>query len=415
MTGILSSARRNPAANAALAVLGFCVLHSHSRADWLHYRGPTMNGISPEKGWASQFPASGPKVLWRAELGTGISSVTVAGERAFSMGNAGGKDVVYCLDVKTGQEVWRNEYPLDLDANMFEGGPRSTPTVDGGRVFTVSHQGDLWCLDAATGKKIWYKHYQKDFGGRRPQWGYAGSPTVDGNLVVVEVGGKGASTVALDKATGNIVWKSGDDEAGYSSAVVAMIDGKKTVVILKAAHLVGLDAKDGKELWRIEWKTDYDVNAATPVVIGDRVLITSGYNHGATLIAIKGGKATEVWRNKSLRAHFNSPVVVQGAIYGIDGNAGGGNLVCVDLETGRTEWTEKGVKGGALISADGRLIILTEKGELVIAAASPTGFRPGSRAQIFNRRCWVQPTLVGGRLFLKDNAGSLACHDLGAK
>ena len=415
VTGSLFTARRNPLTIAALAVVsGFCVLQNPARADWLHYRGPAMNGVSTEKGWNAQFPATGPKQLWKVELGIGTASVTVAGDRVYSMGNQNGNDVIQCLDAKTGAKVWRHQYPLDLDPNMFEGGPRSTPTLDGGRVFTVSHQGDIWCLDAATGKKVWYKHFQGDFGGRRPQWGFAGSATVDGNAVLFDVGGKGASTVALDKATGNLLWKSGDDEAGYASPVVATIGGKKTIVVLKAGHLVGLDASGGKELWRSEWKTDYDVNAATPIVLGDRILISSGYNHGAALIGISGGKTRELWKNKSLRSHFNSPVVVGDSIYGVDGNAGGGNLVCLDLASGAVKWTEKSTKGGSLISADGKLIVLTEKGELVMADATPAGFHAISRAPVTSGRCWVQPVLSGSRLFLKNNAGALAAFDLGA-
>jgi outer membrane protein assembly factor BamB len=298
---------------------------------------------------------------------------------------------------------------------MFEGGPRSTPTLDGGRVYTISHQGDLWCLDAATGKKVWYKHYQKDFGGRRPEWGYAGSPTVEGKMLLLDVGGKGSSTVALDKTNGNVIWKAGDDEAGYGSPVVATIGGKRSIVVFKASHLVGLDAATGRELWRTEWKTSYDVNAATPVIIGDRILISSGYNHGAALYAINSGKVSLVWSNKKLRSHFNSPVVVDGEIYGIDGDAGGGNLVCLDLATGEQKWIEKSAKGGSLICADGKLIVLTEKGELIIADASPSGFHAISRASVLSKRCWVQPTLVNGRLFVRNNAGDLACLDLGAK
>ena len=354
-------------------------------------------------------------MLWRASLGIGTSSVTISGDHAYSAGNADGKDTIWCLDVKSGKEVWRLDYPLAVDANMFEGGPRATPTIDGGHVYAVSHQGDVWCLDAATGKKVWYKHYQKDFGGRRPQWGYAGSPTVDGRLVFLDTGARGASTVALDKATGAVVWKSGSDEAGYASPVVATIGGRKTVVMFKATHLVGLEAASGKELWRSEWRTDYDVNAATPLVIGDQILISSGYNHGAALISIANGKAKEVWMNKSLRAQFNSPVVVQGTIFGIDNNVGKGPLVALDLASGEVKWTEKSVRGGSLIAADGKLIVVTEGGELVIADASPAGFRALARAPVGTKRNWVEPTLSAGRLFVKNNAGDLVVLDLGAK
>ena len=390
---------------------GFCHLISTASADWTHYRGPTSNGVSAEK--LPALPAGGPKPIWKVAVGTGTSSVTVSGERVFTMGNTGAKDVVWCLDAKSGGVVWKHEYALDLDKRMFEGGTAATPTIDGNRVYTVSHQGDLFCLDAATGKPVWYKHYQKDFGGKRPQWGFAGSPTVEGNLVIVDVGGKGASTVALDKATGATVWKSGDDAAGYASAIVAVIAGKKTVVMFKASQLVGLELKDGRELWRGEWKTNYDVNAATPMVVGDKVFVSSGYGAGCALFEIAAGGATERWRNKGIKSHFNSPALFQGHVYGIDGQAGAGSpLTCLDLASGATKWQEKTVGGGALVVADGKLICLTEKGELVIGEAVPTGFKALSRSQVLGKRCWVQPTYASGRIFCRNNEGDLVALEL---
>jgi outer membrane protein assembly factor BamB len=341
--------------------------------------------------------------------------VTVSGDRAYTMGNTNNVDSVFCFDAKSGKEVWRHNYPLDLDKRMFEGGTAATPTLDDGRVFTVSHQGDLFALDATNGKKIWYKHYQQDFGGKRPRWGFAGSPVVDGNLLILDVGGKGASTVALNKATGSVVWKSGDDGAGYASPVVATIGGKRTAVIFKANALVGLDVKDGRELWRSPWKTDYDVNAATPLVVGDRILISSGYGTGCALIEISGGRAVEKWRNKSLRAHLASPSYSKGNVYGIDDQASTrAPLVCLDFATGAVKWSQRGI-GGALVVADGKLIILSEGGELIIADESPSAFKPIARAQVLPKRCWVQPTVSGGRAFLRNNDGQLACLDLAGK
>ena len=410
MTRPLLSARRNPLIVAALAV-GFCHLVSTAHADWTHYRGPTSNGVSADK--LPAIPKDGPKQIWKASVGTGTSSVTVSGERVFTMGNTGGKDVVWCFDAKSGSVVWKHEYPLDLDKRMFEGGTAATPTVDGSRVYTVSHQGDLFCLDAATGKPLWYKHYQKDFGGKRPQWGFAGSATVEGNLVLLDVGGPGASTVALDKATGSVVWKSGDDPAGYASPVVAALGGKKTVVILKASHLVGFDLKDGKELWRGEWKTSYDVNAATPLIVGDKVFVSSGYGSGCGLFEVTGGGVSERWRNKNLKEHINSPAVFQGHIYGFDGQAGsGGVLTCLDFMSGAVKWQEKTVAGGSLVLADGKLICLTEKGELVIGEASPGGFKPLAREQVLGKRCWVQPTYANGRVFCRNNDGDLVALEM---
>lgn len=411
MTRLLLPTRRN----ILLAATLLATLPAAARADWLSYRGPAQNGVSAEKGIATQFPADGPRVLWKASVGTGTSSITVSAGRAFTMGNRGGKDRVVCLDAKSGREVWKLEYPLDVDKRMFEGGTAATPTVDGNRVYTVSHQGDLFCLDAATGRKIWYQHYQRDFGGRRPQWGFAGSPTVEGNLLLLDVGAKGASTVALDKATGKVVWKSGDDEAGYATPVVATLGGKRTVVMFKATHLVGLDLKDGRELWRTPWKTNYDVNAATPVVVGDRIFISSGYGSGCALIEISGGSAVQKWRNKNLKAHINSPVVSGGHLYGIDDQASANApLVCIDFATGQVKWSERGI-GGALIAADSKLLVLSERGELIIAEESSAAFKPLARAQILSKRCWVQPTFAAGQLYCRNNEGDLVCLDLSGK
>jgi outer membrane protein assembly factor BamB len=396
----------------AVSLLLLCAT---ARADWPQYRGPSQNGVSAEKAF-NAAAANAPAVLWKANVGKGISSVTVLGGRAYTMGNTNGTDNVYCFDAKSGRELWRQQFTVSLDPKLFEGGPRSTPSVDGTRVYILSHTGDLRCLDAANGRKIWERNLVREFGGRRPDWGYSGSPLLTGSVVICDAGGPGASTVALDKLTGSVVWKSGSDEPGYATPVLAELAGQATVVSFRAAALVGCEPKSGKELWRFPWKTSYDINAATPLVIGaDKIFISSGYNTGCALVQIARGQANQLWRNKNLRAHFNSPVTANGSIFGIDGNAGGGNLVCLETATGARRWEEKSVKGGAMILADGKLIILTEKGELVICEASPAGFRPLSRSRVLEHRCWAQPTLDAGRLFLRNNEGDLVCLDVSAK
>jgi outer membrane protein assembly factor BamB len=398
----------------ARVVASLLLLSAASHADWPQYRGPSQNGVSAEKGF-NPAAANAPAVLWKANVGKGISSVTVVGGRAYTMGNTGGSDHVYCYDAKSGRELWRQQFTVSLDPKLFEGGPRSTPSVDGSRVYVISHTGDLRFLDAANGRPIWERNFVRDFRGRRPDWGYSGSPLLTGSLVICDVGGPGASTVAFDKLTGNVLWKSGSDEPGYATPVLAEFAGQPTVVSFRAAALVGCDLKSGKELWRFPWKTSYDINAATPLVMGDKVFISSGYNTGCALVQIARGQAKQLWRNKNLRAHFNSPVAANGSIYGIDGNAGGGNLVCLDATSGDVRWMEKSVKGGAMILADGKLIILTEKGELVICEASPAGFRPLSRSRVLDHRCWAQPTLDAGRLFVRNNEGDLVCLDASAR
>jgi outer membrane protein assembly factor BamB len=388
---------------AAFAVTGLWA--GSARADWTSYRGPLQNGVSSEK---LATPTSELRQLWKTNVGIGTSSVVVSGEHAFTMGNVRNKDVVYCFDAASGREVWKYEYRLASDPRMFEGGPAATPTLDGNRVYTVSHQGDLFCLDAATGKPLWYKHYQQDFRGKRPQWGFAGSPLVEGSLLIVDVGARGASTIALDKTSGKIVWKSGDDDAGYASPIAADIAGKRTIVMFKATALVGLDAASGRELWRQAWKTSYDVNAATPLVVGNRIFVSSGYGHGCGLFEVTGSGVSERWQNKNLKAHINTPVIWQGSIYGSDGDASSKSpLVCLDLETGKVKWEEK-IGGGSLVVADGKLVILSELGELIIGDATPNGFKPALRQQVLGKRCWVQPTFANGRIFCRNNNGDVA-------
>lgn len=398
---------RNVFFTAIVAAIGFVGLSQHSKADWENYRGPSHNGVSTEK-LPATFPKEGLKQLWSARVGTGTSSITVSGDFAYTMGNANGSDTVWCFEAKSGKVLWKHEYPLSLEARNFEGGTAATPTVDGNRVYSVSHEGDLFCLDATTGRKVWYKHYQRDLGGKRPEWGYAGSPLVEGTLLICDVGGPGASTVALDKSTGNVVWKSGDDEAGYASPVAANIAGKRTIVMFKASHLVGLNAKDGKELWRADWKTSYDVNAATPIVLGDKILVTSGYGTGCALFEVGASGVSQLWKSRDLRSHFSSPVVLQGSVYGIDGDANAkAGLVCLDLASGAMKWKDKSINGGALVADDGKLVILNELGELIIGTANQNGFKSDMRQSVLPKRCWVQPTVANGRVYCRNNEGAL--------
>jgi outer membrane protein assembly factor BamB len=394
----------------AFFLAALCPAHA---ADWLHYRGPQQNGTAEN---LAAFPIGGPRELWRAQVGVGLSSVTVAGARAYTAGYREGQEVVVCLDVATGKEVWNHGWPAKLGDNMFEGGPRTTPTLDGGTLYMLGNEGHFACLDAATGKPVWEKDLAREFGAKRPEWGFSGSPTIDGNAVLIDIGGSGGSTLALNKSTGATLWKSGDDNAGYSSPVVATIGGQRTVVVLKAEALVGLDARSGRELWRSPWKTSYDVNAATPLVTPGGILISSGYNHGASLIQVSGSQAKSVWFNKNLRAHFNTPVIHGGHAFGIDGNADPRSpLVCIDVATGEQKWKTKSVQGGSLVLAGDRLLILTETGELVLAAATPGEYKELARQKVLSDRCWVQPTLANSRVFCRNNRGEVVAVSVAAK
>lgn len=382
-------------------------------ADWPRFRGPNFDGVTPEKDWTTTWTADGPKQLWQAALGTGASTVAIADGRLYTMGNVGDTDVVYCLDAETGKEFWRHTYPCPLDKRAFEGGPASTPTVDGDRVFTVSHQGEVFCLDAKTGQPIWSKNIVSDLQGKRPQWGYAESVLVEGDLVILDAGGAGASTVALHKRDGSFAWKAGDDGAGYSSPVPWTWNGQRVVLLFKAKSLVAVDSTDGKELWQFPWKTSYEVNSAVPIPVADKIFITSGYDHGAALLTPQAGTVAVVWSNKNMSCQMNAPVLLDGFLYGLSGNTGPqATLNCVDVQTGALQWSQKELGFGSLLAAGGKLIVLSEKGELRVVAATPAGFQPLADAQVLSGRCWVTPVLVNGRLYCRSNLGTLVCLDV---
>lgn len=382
-------------------------------ADWPRYRGTNFDGISTEKGWSATWPTEGPKQLWTAVLGPGGSSVIVRDGRLYTMGNVKDQDIVYCLDAETGKEIWRHAYACPLDKRSFEGGPAGTPTLDGALVFTMSHKGDVFALAADTGRVAWSKNVMQEYKGKRPQWGYACTPTVLGDAVILDVGGPGASTVALDKRTGKELWKAGNDGASYSSAVPWNWNGKAGLLIFKARALVALDAANGAELWRFPWKTDWDVHSAFPIPAGEHVFLSSGYKRGAALLKMSATGPQAVWENQNMCNQMNGSVLIGGHLYGVSGDSGSqAKLNCVTLATGELNWSEKGLGCGSVMAADGKLIVLSEKGELVIAEASPAGFKPLARAQVLSGRCWVVPVLANGRIYCRSNLGTLVALDV---
>jgi outer membrane protein assembly factor BamB len=402
--------------HASVRLLAFAALISAPApaADWPHYRGPAQDGSSPET--IGTLPVGGPRELWRVQLGTGLSSVTVADGRAFSAGFKDGKEVLYALSPANGRVLWTHSWPAKLGAYLFEGGPRATPTVDGERVYMLGADGHVACVSAATGKPGWERNLVSDFAGVRPDWGFSGSPTIDGKNVILDSGGKGASTVALDKLTGAPAWKSGNDEAGYGSPIIASPGGARRILILKADALVALNSADGSEAWRFDWKTAYKVNAATPLVVGEKAaIISAAYNHGAAMVSFGSGKPAQTWFTRGFNAHFNSPVASGGCVFGFDGEAGKrrSSLVCLDLASGGEKWRAKTVIHGSLILAGDKLLILTEGGDLVLAAASGMAYKELARKKVLSGRCWVQPTLANGKVYCRNNTGELVALDFG--
>lgn len=385
-------------------------------ADWTQWRGPNRDGISTETGWEVSWPNSGLRQVWKAEVGRGYGTVSVSKGRLYIMGNTSDKDTVYCLDAATGREIWQFSYDCPAkDPNGYHG-TRSTPTVDGDLVFTTSRTGHAFCLNAADGKVKWSKEFGKDFGGKTPTWGFSMSPLVEGGLLILEPGGPDASVVALKKETGEEVWRSGSGPAAYSSPVAYTIRGERSVAVFGAHGATGYRVSDGKEVWSFPWKTSYNVNAATPIVDGTNVFISSGYGTGCALYDIGSSPPRELWRNKNMRNHVNSCVLWKGYLYGFDE----GTLKCLDFTSGEIKWSETKYGKGSLMVADGKLLLYGERGQLGLAETTPEGYKelafiqalqvrpsyPGGAA----KQTWAAPVLVNGRIYCRSH-DDLVCLD----
>ena len=408
---------RNRHGFVALGALLLAGSLSAEAKDWPVWRGPAYDGISTETGWSASWPGEGPKQLWKAEVGTGFSSMTVSKGLVYTMGNkkidGTETDTVYCFDAATGKEVWKQSYACQLDAKYYAGGTGGSPTVDGQNVYTFSKRGHLYSFDAATGKINWTKNLVEELGLKIPTWGFACSAYIDGNLLLLNAGAAGT---AVDKTNGKVVWKSAPSEAGYATAVPFDYKGDKCVALLGAKALRAVTIKDGKELWQFPWQTDYDVNAADPIIKGNSIFISSGYNKGCAVIDVSGDAPKEVWKSKIMRCHFNTCVAIGDYIYGVDGDAGNdqADLKCFEFKTGNLKW-KQGISGtGTIMAADGKLIVLSGNGELILAQATPDAYKGLAKAQVLasKKNCWIVPVLANGKLYCRNAAGTLICLDV---
>jgi outer membrane protein assembly factor BamB len=378
--------------------------------DWPHWRGPTRNGISAERGWLNQWPASGPKTAWKAKVGLGHSSFVVAQGRAYTMGHEGGQDTVWCFDAAKGNVVWKHSYPAELGDKFYEGGTTGTPTVAGDRLFVLSRWGDLFCFEASTGKVVWSKNVQKETGAPIPGWGFTGAPLVHEGLLILNVGAAG---LALDPATGRTVWKSANEEAGYSTPLPVTRGSQSLVLLGNGTAYVAVQLRDGRKVWSVRWVTEYGVNASDPIVAGDRLFLSTGYGKGAGLFKLGEGEPVSLWTSKKLRTQLNAAVLYQDHLFGTDGDTTQrAALKCLDFATGEEKWSHPGFGSGGVIVAEGKLIGLSGSGELLVAPASASGFQPTSRAQVLGGKCWTAPVLANGLIYCRNGRGDVAVIDV---
>ncbi len=376
-------------------------------ADWPQWRGPARDGVSSEQVSAA-WPAEGPKLLWRATVGTGFSSISVSEGRAYTLGNTNKEDTVWCFDASSGKTIWRHTYAAQLGPQYYEGGPGSTPTVRGGRVFTISKWGDVFCLDAAKGTVIWQRDLRQE-GVKPNRWGFAGSPLIWGDKVILNAGPAG---IALDRDTGRVVWSSGTNVAGYASPTRFVSGGRECVLVFAAKHLVALDPQNGRELWRQFWETGWDTNNTDPLVHGGRIFLSS-FSRGCGLFSVRQDAPEVVYTNKALHIHLSPGVVIGDYLYAFNGEAKRDtDLRCLHVPSGELKWARNDPAFGSLIRAGDRLIVLSDKGELLLAEASPADFKPLVRAKVLSGLCWTPPALANGRLYVRNARGELRCLEL---
>jgi len=414
-------------------------------ADWPQWRGPHRDGVSSETGLLKEWPEGGPKLIWQVQdVGDGYSTPAVVGERIYLLGSKGMDDEsVYCLSAGDGKTLWKSRLGnVGPNQNALYPGARSTPTVDGNRLYAMSSDGDLACLETSSGKTVWHKNVRQEFGGKTGWWAYAESPLIDGDVLVCTPGGADAAIVALKKSTGELIWKYASpapgEEAGYSSAIVVQTEGVKQYVQLLNKGLVGLDAKTGHELWRYTGIIKDFPNIPTPVSAKD-IVYGATAKGGGGFVRLKrtgsGVEAAEVYAGAKLPTAIGGSVEVNGYLYGTSSGA----LMCVEVPSGEVKWQAKGVGVGSLLYADGRLYVHAENvpGEVALVEATPEEYRERGRftppngphnrlvdvnnidqnakaKKVSEGRTWAYPVIANGRLYIRD-WNCLWCYDVKAK
>jgi outer membrane protein assembly factor BamB len=386
--------------------------------DWPQWQGPDRTGLSKETGLLQQWPSSGPPLVWSAStVGGGYGSIAVSGDRIFIQGMKGRDSVVFSLKRADGMPVWSKALGPS-GSNDRGSGPRGTPTVDGERMYVLTESGDLACLGAKDGSAIWQRNILKDFGGRNIPWLISESPLVDGNAVIVTPGGRNAGIVSLDKMTGKTIWVSKElsDEAGYSSPVVADVQGVRTVMTLTASAGVGVRASDGKLMWTYPPVANRTANIATPIFFDNKVFYTSAYGKGGALLALTAQngsiEAKEIYFTREMQNHHGGVLLVKGYLYGFHNSI----LTCLEFATGKMMWRDRSVGKGSLTYADGNLYLQSEDNVVGLAEASPAGYKEKGRFKIADQGLpsWAHPVVSGGRLYVR-NQGTLAAYDVRAR
>ncbi|MFN3169049.1 MAG: PQQ-binding-like beta-propeller repeat protein [Phycisphaeraceae bacterium] len=378
----------------------------HVSNDWPQWRGPHRDGttgtpIDPA------FGKGGADIKWTAEIGVGFTGVTVADGKAYTAGWRDGQTTFFCFDANTGEKKWSHSFPTKKYDNLNVGGPSGTAAYDNGRVYHMARDGRLLCYDANTGEVKWDRPLAKDYGVAVPRWGFSGSPVVIDDKLYIDVG----RIVALNKTTGEEVWKTDDLGPAYSTPAPFTFNNKDYLAVFPETGLYVLERATGKRVAHYKWKTQYGVNAATPVIVGENgIFISSDYNTGCAMLAFDGSALSVVWENKNLKNQMCTSLYIDGYLYGFDSS----KLTCVDAKTGDEVWNQRGLGRGTVIAAGKTLVALSDTGEVLTAPATPRGFKPVTKVRVIDGddTIWTAPTLANGRLYVRGSRGKLVCVDV---
>jgi len=382
---------------------------------WTNFRGPRRDGKYDETSVSTNWPASGLPVVWKQPVGLGHSSFSIADGKAYTIEQRRNQEVVAAYDVTNGRELWTQKWNAEYNDSTGDG-PRSTPTWDQGRIYALGATGELRCLDASSGSVVWGKNILNDNQAKNLPWAMAASPLiVDDKVIVLPGGANGKSVVAYNKTSGAPVWKVLDDPQAYVSPMLADLGGRRQIVVVSSYRVVGLAPENGALLWSYAWDTSNGINVSQPIVVDqNRFFISSGYGKGAALVELKKNgnafTATTVWENNNMKNKFNSSVLHNGYVYGLDE----GILTCLDVNTGERKWKEGRYGYGQVILAGGHLIVTSDKGEVALVKASPDGYSEVARFAALQGQTWNYPAIASGKLLMR-NSNEMAAYDLSAR
>lgn len=383
--------------------------------DWPRYLGPDGSGKVEGK-IRTNWKEEKPKKLWSKDLGKGCTSFAIAGDKVVVMGNKNNTDIVWCLDAATGKELWTHRYPEKLDPKLYDGGPNATPTIDGDSVYTLSRTGNLYCFSMADGKPKWHKHFQTDFKGTAPSWGYSASPVVKGDLLYCLPCAKDGGLYALEKSTGKVSWKSGDNtKPGYATPVFFNHKGRDVVAAFHGRELVTYDIDSkGKQVFDFGWRTSYDVNASNPQYYDGKIFLASGYGMGYVVVDISYGKPKVLNKDEDIRMIFQNSIFQDGDILGVFGDKNiAAELIRMDMKTGKAHWRAKmpGTRGSSLMIGE-LMVILSETGEIICGEPARSGWIEHGRIKTLSSTSWAPVAFAHGRIFARSNKGEAVCLEV---